>query len=57
LAALDATTGRLLPWAPKLDGSANTIAVDNTAVYVGGSFGGVNRVAHSEFIAFPTHAQ
>jgi hypothetical protein len=54
---LDATTGRLLPWAPKLDGSANTIAVDNTAVYVGGSFGGVNRVAHSEFIAFPTHAQ
>jgi hypothetical protein len=56
IGCLHATTGALLPWAPKLDGSADTIAVDNAAVYVGGAFSSVNRVAQSNFATFPTRA-
>ncbi len=54
LAAFDSTTGELLPWAPKLrkPDSAETIRVDEAAVYVGGSFSSVNAVAQSSFAIF-----
>jgi hypothetical protein len=40
-------------WPPS--GSADTIAVDNAAVYVGGAFSSVNRVAQSYLATFPIH--
>jgi len=43
------------PW-PGTPLFADTIAVDNAAVYVGGWFGTVNRVAQSNFATFPIHA-
>ena len=46
LAAVDLTTGDLLPWSPGTNGSVETMATDGTQIFVGGSFttlGGVSR--------------
>jgi trimeric autotransporter adhesin len=54
LAAEDATTGELLPFAPQLNGRAYFLAVspDRKTLYVGGAFTTVNGAAHSRFVAF-----
>lgn len=46
-AAIDATTGHLLPWNPNLNGVGYAIAVDaaNGAVYLGGAFSKVGSVS------------
>ncbi|HPD54622.1 MAG TPA: delta-60 repeat domain-containing protein, partial [Bacteroidia bacterium] len=38
IAALDATTGALLPWNPNTDGAVHAIAISPAAVYIGGEF-------------------
>ncbi|NUT37230.1 MAG: PQQ-binding-like beta-propeller repeat protein [Hamadaea sp.] len=45
LAALDARTGRLLPWNPSADGRVRALAATDTAVVIGGDFGTVNGVS------------
>jgi hypothetical protein len=54
LAAEDATTGALLPFAPQLNGRAYFLAAspDRKTLYVGGAFTTVNGQAHSRLVAF-----
>jgi len=54
LAAEDAVTGTLLPFAPVLDGRAFFLAAspDHKTLYVGGQFLTVNGQAHSRLVAF-----
>jgi hypothetical protein len=54
LAAEDATTGALLPFAPQLNGRAYFLAAspDHKTLYVGGAFTTVNGQAHSRLVAF-----
>ena len=41
LAAINATTGALLSWAPAVNGTVRAIAISGSAVYIGGDFGTV----------------
>lgn len=54
LAAEDATTGELLPFAPQLNGRAYFLAAspDRKTLYVGGAFTTVNGAPHSRLVAF-----
>ncbi len=42
LAAVDATSGALLSWAPRVNGAVTSLAVSNDALYIGGRFTQVN---------------
>lgn len=44
IAAFDAQTGSLLPWAPRVHGDVRTIAVFGDVVYLGGDFDTVNEI-------------
>ncbi len=54
LAAEDAATGDLLPFAPQLNGRAYFLAAsaDHKTLYVGGAFSTVNGAPHSRLVAF-----
>jgi len=54
LAAEDARTGALLPFAPQLNGRAFFLAAspDRKTLYVGGQFTTVNGEAHAKLVAF-----
>jgi hypothetical protein len=54
LAALDATTGALLPWSPGADGEVRTLAITNGVVYLGGSFQHVAGAARGGLAAVTT---
>lgn len=44
LAAIDAGSGTLLPWAPEADGRVTAIATSGSAVYVAGDFGRIDGI-------------
>jgi trimeric autotransporter adhesin len=54
LAAEDATTGALLPFAPQLNGRAYFLAAspDRRTLYVGGAFSTVDGAPHARLVAF-----
>ena len=47
LAAIDLTTGALLPWAPSTNGSVEALATDGSNVFAGGSFTNINGISRS----------
>lgn len=53
LAVLDANTGALLPWDPRInDGLVQAVVVNDSLVYAGGSFTSVNGQAYTGLVAF-----
>ncbi|HBD05148.1 TPA: hypothetical protein DCZ32_01680, partial [Candidatus Uhrbacteria bacterium] len=51
IAAFDPTTGAETAWNPSASNKVYTMAISGTAMYIGGSFGGVNGVARSRIAA------
>jgi hypothetical protein len=51
LAAIDLTTGDLLPWSPSTNGSVLAMVTDGTTLYIGGSFTTVNSTAQARLAA------
>ena len=54
IAAFDIATGKLLPFAPNLNGPASAVLMVGTTVYVGGSFSAANGKARAKAAAFTT---
>lgn len=54
LAAIDLTTGDLLPWSPTTNGTVLAMVTDGTTVYIGGSFTTVNSTARARLAALDT---
>ena len=54
LAAVDLTTGELLPWAPGTNGSVEAMVTDGSSIFLGGSFTTVNGLAHPRLAAVDT---
>jgi hypothetical protein len=50
-AAIDLTTGELLPWDPNVNNSVNAIAVSGSTVYLGGTFTHVGAAARKNLAA------
>ena len=51
LAAMDASTGALLPWAPDADGAVNAITIAGNAVFVVGAFNHINHIGRQHLAA------
>ncbi|MFA6980350.1 MAG: hypothetical protein WC209_13600 [Ignavibacteriaceae bacterium] len=51
LAALDATTGSVLPWNPNSGGSVYALALSGSTVYVGGSFSTIDGQTRNQIAA------
>jgi hypothetical protein len=47
VAAIDESTGTVLPWNPNANGDVHALAVNGSAVYLGGTFGRVGGAVHS----------
>jgi hypothetical protein len=54
LAAVDLTTGDLLPWAPSTNGSVEAMATDGSSIFLGGSFTTINGLPHPRLAAVDT---
>ena len=54
LAAIDLTTGDLLPWNPSTNGTVLTMVTDGTTLYIGGSFTAVNSTSRPRLAALDT---
>ena len=52
VAALNARTGRALPWNPNPDGYVRTMAASGSRMYLGGDFGSISGQSHRGFAAF-----
>ena len=51
VAAIDLTTGELLPWDPNVSGAVSAIAVDGSTVYLGGTFSKVGAASRKNLAA------
>jgi hypothetical protein len=58
IAALDATTGNLLPWNPNANGDVRALAAsaDGSTIFVGGGFGTIAGAARHRFAALSANA-
>jgi hypothetical protein len=54
LAAVDLTTGDLLPWAPTANGGVDAMTTDGTTIFIGGAFTLVNNVSRIRLAALDT---
>jgi hypothetical protein len=54
LAAVDLTTGNLLPWAPTTNGGVDAMTTDGTTIFIGGAFTLVNSLLRIRLAALDT---
>jgi hypothetical protein len=54
LAAVDLTTGNLLPWAPTTNGGVDAMTTDGTTIFIGGAFTLVNSLSRIRLAALDT---
>jgi hypothetical protein len=54
LAAIDLTTGALLPWAPTTNGGVDAMTTDGTTIFIGGAFTLVNGTSRIRLAALDT---